>query len=668
MNAEADEAVVEVPAAAEEDAPKGLDAAPPPKGLAGAAGEDFAAEPKTLVVNPAAEDPPNPNDVTAAVVAAVVATVGAAVVATVGAAVGAVAAPPVFSRSSLSASCALAYPAFALAKNAAENPPEAGAGFDSGEAAAAVAEAVVAVAAAADEAAPGKVKVASAGAEPKGDAVGAAEDVVVDAAAEGAAPAKPNAGVDVDAGASPNAGAEDTAAVEAAAEDDDVAADEAPTPKEKDEMDDAVAEDAAAVEAAAVEAAAAGAALLFNSSSSASCALEYPALAFAKNAAENPPVAAGLGFSSFSSFVSSFVSSFFFSAGAAAASSAFCAAAAEEAAPAKVNPPDAVAPGNLNVDVDADAGVRPNAGAVEAAAEEADAAEEAPTPKENPPPAAEAAAVEAAAAGAALLFSSSSSASCALEYPALAFAKNAAENPPVAAGLGFSSFSSFSSFFSAAASGFFSSSFSAVAAVPKLEFDGAAFSAVDTPNAEKAAEVAPVPDPKLNPPVAGAEPSDRPNPPTAAVEAAAVEAAAAGAALLFSSSSSASCALEYPAFALAKNAAENPPVAAGMGFSFFASASVSFSSSASGFFSSFSAAAGAGAPKLNPPVGFAAPNDAVELAPKLGPAPNAGAAPKEVGALPTELKEVGAPPTAADAPKTPLQVWEATRPPWGATS
>ena len=162
-----------------------------------------------------------------------------------------------------------------------------------------------------------------------------------------------------------------------------------------------------------------------------------------------------------------------------------------------------------------------------------------------------------------------------------------------------------------------------------------------------------MPDPKLNPPVAGAEPSDRPNPPTAAVEAAAVEAAAAGAALLFSSSSSASCALEYPAFALAKNAAENPPVAAGMGFSFFASASVSFFSSASGFFSSFSAAAGAGAPKLNPPVGFAAPNDAVELAPKLGPAPNAGAAPKEVGALPTELKEVGAPPTAADAPKSP---------------
>ena len=92
------------------------------------------------------------------------------------------------------------------------------------------------------------------------------------------------------------------------------------------------------------------------------------------------------------------------------------------------------------------------------------------------------------------------------------------------------------------------------------------------------------PPPKLNPPVAGAEPSDRPNPPTAAVEA-----AAAGAALLFSSSSSASCALEYPAFALAKNAAENPPVAAGLGFSSFSSFSSfvsSFvSSSSRGFFS-----------------------------------------------------------------------------------
>ena len=144
-----------------------------------------------------------------------------------------------------------------------------------------------------------------------------------------------------------------------------------------------------------------------------------------------------------------------------------------------------------------------------------------------------------------------------------------------------------------------------------------------------------MPDPRLNPPSRGGAERQpvRPPPPSKPPPSKPPPPAPR---LLFSSSSSASCALEYPAFALAKNAAENPPVAAGLGFSSFASASVSFSSSASGFFSSFSAAAGAGAPKLNPPVGFAAPNDAVELAPKLGPAPNAGAAPKEVGALPTD--------------------------------
>jgi hypothetical protein len=100
--------------------------------------------------------------------------------------------PAAWSRSSWSASCALAYPAFALARNAAENPPEVAAGAE----------------AAAEEAAPLDAAAAAKGDADAEDTAGARENADAgfasaeeDAAEEDADVPEPNAGAAVNAAA-----------------------------------------------------------------------------------------------------------------------------------------------------------------------------------------------------------------------------------------------------------------------------------------------------------------------------------------------------------------------------------------------------------------------------------------------------------------------------------
>ena len=145
--------------------------------------------------------------------------------------------PPAFSRSSFSASCALAYPALAFARNAELNPPVVAAGFASGvegaeeaapgdaggETAEAAAVAVVAGAVVAGaEAAGAGAAAAGADANANVDAVGV-DTVGVDspnaAAAAAAVEAAPKAGAETAAVPDPNAGAVDAGSVNAGVED-----------------------------------------------------------------------------------------------------------------------------------------------------------------------------------------------------------------------------------------------------------------------------------------------------------------------------------------------------------------------------------------------------------------------------------------------------------------
>ena len=146
------------------------------------------------------------------VVDAAAAPNGDVVAADVAGAAGAPAPLPAFSRSSFSASCALAYPAFAFAKNAELNPPVVAAGFASGVDGA-------------ESAAPGDVggetAAAAAVAAVAGDADVAGDDAAAAVAGAAAAAVDANENVDAVCVDSPNAGAvtaaDALAAVEAAA-------------------------------------------------------------------------------------------------------------------------------------------------------------------------------------------------------------------------------------------------------------------------------------------------------------------------------------------------------------------------------------------------------------------------------------------------------------------